>query len=56
MIISVRYGGTELPSTSAIVGGVASVEAVKLLTGMFIPINNTYIYNGLSCTSSSYEM
>jgi len=43
----VRAGGSELHVTSAVLGGIASQEAVKLLTKQYAPLNNTLIYDGL---------
>jgi len=43
----VRYGGCELHTTSSVLGGIASQEAVKLLTRQYAPLSNTLIYDGL---------
>ncbi|KAF6020001.1 NAE1 [Bugula neritina] len=45
------YGGAEIHSIAAFMGGVAAQEIIKLITGQYIPIQNTYIYNG--CTQNS---
>lgn len=45
-----RYGAAELHPVASIIGGVASQEVIKLVTGQFVPLNNTYIYNGLNGT------
>ncbi|KNC73098.1 hypothetical protein SARC_14342, partial [Sphaeroforma arctica JP610] len=47
-----RYGGNEMHSIAAVMGGLGSQEAIKLITGQFVPIENTLIYNGLDnkCT------
>ena len=47
------YGATELHSVASYLGGVASQEVIKLITHQYVPINNTYIYNAASSTSSS---
>lgn len=49
----VRFGGAELHTTAAFVGGVASQEIVKLITHQFVPLNNTFIMNGINGTASS---
>uniref|UniRef100_A0A5S6Q0R0 NEDD8-activating enzyme E1 regulatory subunit n=1 Tax=Trichuris muris TaxID=70415 RepID=A0A5S6Q0R0_TRIMR len=41
-----RFGAAELHCVAAIVGGLAAQEVVKLITGQFTPINNTFIYDG----------
>mmetsp|Transcript_7775 Transcript_7775/g.21258 ORF Transcript_7775/g.21258 Transcript_7775/m.21258 type:complete len:558 (-) Transcript_7775:176-1849(-) len=51
-----RYGAAELHSVASIVGGVGAQEVIKLLTGQFVPLNNTFIYNGLDGTSVSAEL
>ena len=44
-----RYGGGEIHSVSAFLGGVVSQEVIKLITHQFVPLNNTLIYHGGSC-------
>jgi amyloid beta precursor protein binding protein 1 len=51
-----RYGAAELPSIAAFVGGIAAQECIKIVTGQFVPINNTYIYNGMKQTSVTHEL
>ena len=46
-----RYGGSELHSVAAFMGGVASQEVVKIVTHQFIPLNNTLIYSAMTCSS-----
>ena len=50
-----RYGKVELHVICAILGGVASQEAVKLLTHQYVCINNTYVYNGVAGVGCVYE-
>lgn len=45
---SVRYGASELHATAALIGGIAAQEAVKLITHKYLPLNNTYLYNGVA--------
>ena len=47
----IRFGSSELHCISALIGGVGSQEAVKLITKQYTPINNTFIYNGIYSTS-----
>ena len=44
-----RYGGGEIHSVAAFLGGVASQEVIKLITHQFVPFNNTLIYHAGSC-------
>lgn len=52
----VRSGGEELHCIAAIIGSMASQEAVKLLTRQCVPICGTLIYDGINCTSSVFDM
>lgn len=51
-----RYAGKEVHNICAVVGGVASQEAVKLITRQFTPLNNTFVYNGINCSAAVYEL
>jgi NEDD8-activating enzyme E1 regulatory subunit len=51
----VRYGGCEMHNISAIIGGIGAQEAVKIATHQYIPMNNSYIYNGIGCIGTSFE-
>jgi amyloid beta precursor protein binding protein 1 len=51
----VRYDEAEIHNVAAVVGGVASQEAVKLITGQYVPIDDTYIYNGIASTAGVYR-
>lgn len=42
----VLYRGSEFPATTALIGGVAAQETIKLLCKQFDPINNTFLWNG----------
>ncbi|KAL3904058.1 MAG: hypothetical protein SGILL_010213, partial [Bacillariaceae sp.] len=50
-----RYGNAELHGVASVVGGVASQEAVKLITGQYVPVDNTYIYNGIVSVGGVYK-
>ncbi|KAK3792128.1 hypothetical protein RRG08_055391 [Elysia crispata] len=51
-----RYGASELHTVSAFMGGVTAQEVIKLVTGQFVPINNTFIYNGQRQTSTTIKL
>ena len=51
----VRYANAEIHNVAAVIGGVASQEAVKLITGQYVPLDNTYIYNGIASTGGVYR-
>jgi amyloid beta precursor protein binding protein 1 len=50
-----RYGNAEVHNIASLVGGVASQEAVKIITGQYVPLDNTYIYNGIASTGCVYR-
>ena len=51
-----RFGGGEIHSIAAYIGGVAAQEVIKMLTKQYVPLNNTYIYNANSSTSLTAEL
>mmetsp|Transcript_25129 Transcript_25129/g.28965 ORF Transcript_25129/g.28965 Transcript_25129/m.28965 type:complete len:550 (+) Transcript_25129:152-1801(+) len=51
----VRFGNCEIHNISSVVGGVASQEAVKLLTKQYTLLDNTYIYNGIASIGGVYK-
>ena len=50
-----RYGNAEIHTVASVVGGVASQEAVKIVTGQYIPLDNTYVYNGIASVNGVYK-
>ncbi|KAG0474124.1 hypothetical protein HPP92_015406 [Vanilla planifolia] len=42
-----RFGGAEIHSVAAFIGGVASQEAIKLITKQFVPLNGMLVFNGI---------
>ncbi|XP_012936750.1 NEDD8-activating enzyme E1 regulatory subunit isoform X2 [Aplysia californica] len=51
-----RFGASELHTVSAFMGGVAAQEVIKILTGQFVPINNTFIYNAQKQNSTTLKL
>jgi len=51
-----RFGGSELHSVAAYMGGVAAQEVIKLITRQFVPVNNTYIYNAMKQSSIAIKI
>jgi len=43
-----RFGGSQIHTTAAYLGGVAAQEIIKILTKQWVPINNTFIYDSIS--------
>ncbi|XVE74469.1 hypothetical protein DITRI_Ditri12bG0019500 [Diplodiscus trichospermus] len=42
-----RFGAAELHAVAAFIGGIASQEAIKLITIQFVPMSGTYVFNGI---------
>ncbi|CAH1390420.1 unnamed protein product [Nezara viridula] len=49
-----RYGGAELHSISAFLGGCAAHEAIKLITGQYKPLHNTFIYDAITSNTETF--
>lgn len=50
-----RFGAGELHCIAAVMGGMASQEAIKLITRQFVPISGTVIYNAMNSTTSVFS-
>ncbi|ODN03883.1 putative protein-activating enzyme E1 regulatory subunit [Orchesella cincta] len=51
-----RYGGAEIPSVAAFIGGAAAHEVIKLITNQYVPLDNTFIYNAITSTTRSLKL
>ncbi|KAK6628877.1 hypothetical protein RUM43_002694 [Polyplax serrata] len=51
-----RYGGCELHSISSFVGGCAAHEVIKLITKQYTPIQNTFIYDGITSNTATFSL
>ena len=45
-----RYGHSKLHCVSSFLGGVASQEACKLVMSQYLPLNHTFVYDGVNGT------
>jgi amyloid beta precursor protein binding protein 1 len=52
----VRYGNSEIHTMASLMGGIASQEAVKLVTRQYTPANNTFIYSGVHSRGQTIEL
>ncbi|KAI8060893.1 ThiF family protein [Gongronella butleri] len=52
----VRFRDREVANMAALMGGLVSQEAIKLITHQYIPINNTCVFNGIKSTSSVFQL
>ena len=51
-----RYGGAELHSVGAFLGGVVAQEVIKVVTGQYVPVDNLLVYNAVTSNVSSYKL
>ncbi|XP_043288397.1 NEDD8-activating enzyme E1 regulatory subunit [Venturia canescens] len=49
-----RFGGCELHSVSAFLGGLAAQETIKFITGQYKPIHNTFIHDAVTSNSTTF--
>ncbi|PIO58333.1 hypothetical protein TELCIR_20234 [Teladorsagia circumcincta] len=51
-----RYGAGELHVIASLIGGIAAQEVIKLATNQYVPLDNTFIYDGHTQRSSVFRM
>ena len=51
-----RYGNAELNITASILGGVIAQEIIKLCTQQYVPVDNTFIFDGNTQVSSTIRL
>ncbi|KAI8115121.1 Nedd8-activating enzyme E1 regulatory subunit [Lucilia cuprina] len=51
-----HYGGGEVHTISAFIAGCAAQEVVKILTNQFKPVDNTFIYNGITSETITLKL
>lgn len=51
-----RYGACEPHAVAAVMGGLVAQEAVKLITRQYVPVNNTYVFNGIASKAGFGEL
>ncbi|CAD6884835.1 unnamed protein product [Tilletia controversa] len=51
-----RAGRADLPSTAALLGGVAAQEVIKLVTRQYIPLDNLCVYDGIKGAMGAYRV
>ncbi|XP_055845452.1 nedd8-activating enzyme E1 regulatory subunit isoform X1 [Episyrphus balteatus] len=50
------YGGAEVHTVSAFIGGCAAQEVIKLITKQYIPIDNTFLYNAITSETETIKL
>jgi hypothetical protein len=56
LTISVRGGFSTLPTTAALLGGLAAQEAIKLVTSQYAPLDNTCIVDLVHSTMAKFKL
>uniref|UniRef100_A0A0M3I2N8 NEDD8-activating enzyme E1 regulatory subunit n=1 Tax=Ascaris lumbricoides TaxID=6252 RepID=A0A0M3I2N8_ASCLU len=51
-----RYGCAELHVIASLIGGIAAQEAIKLATHQYVPIDNTFIFDGHTQNARTYRL
>jgi len=51
-----RWGGAETHNIASVLGGVAAQEAIKAVTRQYVPLNNTFLFNGSNGVTAVYEL
>lgn len=51
-----RYGGAEVHSVSAFLGGCAAQEIIKIITTQYKPIDNTFVYNAITSETATFKL
>ena len=51
-----RYAGCELHACSAVLGGIAAQEVIKLITRIFLPLDNLFIFYGSQGVGQSLKV
>lgn len=51
-----RWGGAEVHNVASVMGGVAAQEAIKAVTRQYVPLNNTFIFNGCNGVAAALEI
>jgi len=51
-----RYGNSQIHNIAAVMGGVAAQETIKVLTHQWVPLNNTFVFNGINSSSAAFSV
>lgn len=51
-----RYGAAEIHTVAAFIGGCAAQEVIKLVTGQYVPLNNTFVFNAMTTVSETFVL
>lgn len=51
-----RASGGELHNISSVVGGMVAQEAIKLLTRQYVPVDGTFVFDGIKSKSTVFKI
>jgi NEDD8-activating enzyme E1 regulatory subunit len=51
-----QYGGCELHPVASTVGALGSQECIKIITHQLIPVQNTFVYNGMRACGNAVNV
>ncbi|KAK2746980.1 hypothetical protein FQN57_002552 [Myotisia sp. PD_48] len=51
-----RIGAGELHNIAALMGGCVAQESLKVLTKQYVPLDNTFIYDGVKCRGEMFRL
>ncbi|WKY02193.1 hypothetical protein Q1695_015869 [Nippostrongylus brasiliensis] len=51
-----RYGAGELHVIASLIGGITAQEVIKLATNQYVPLDNTFVYDGHTQQSTVFRM
>eukprot|EP01123_Difflugia_compressa_P013847 TRINITY_DN669_c0_g1_i1.p1 TRINITY_DN669_c0_g1~~TRINITY_DN669_c0_g1_i1.p1 ORF type:complete len:540 (+),score=116.60 TRINITY_DN669_c0_g1_i1:122-1741(+) len=51
-----RFGNSQIHTIAAILGGICAQEVIKLVTHQWVPLDNTFVFNGIHSTSVSLKI
>jgi len=51
-----RFGASQIHTICTYLGGVAAQEVIKLITKQWEPVNNTFIYDGITGASGAFDI
>ena len=43
----------ELHNVAAVIGGIGAQEVVKIIMRQYEPVNNTFLFNGITCKNAN---
>jgi len=51
-----RFGNSQIHNLAAILGGIGAQEVIKLVTIQWVPLDNTFVFNGINSTSAALKL